>query len=781
MPAVDRVNIGGFPAELTSFVGRRREVGAVKRLLGEGRLVTLTGVGGTGKTRLALRVATELRRALPDGVWFVDLTQPHGSDLLITEVQNPDVLAYLIGTALGFREQSNSPPLRLLADQLSAKHMLLVLDNCEQLIPACAVMVDTLLHSCPKLRILVTSRELLGIAAEQTYALPPLLIPRPRYRPDPKETSQYESVALFVARAEVTAPGFRLTEQNHLAVADICRRLDGLPLALELAAARIRALTPEQILDRLSNRFALLNRGLRTAPERQQTLRACMAWSFDLCTKPEQRLWERLSVFNGGFQLDAVEGVCTDEILPKADILDLVTGLVDKSIIVFDDKGEFPRYRMLETIREYGQEELNRRAEEASLRRRHADWYLHRAEEAEREWFGPNQSRHCRWLRTEHGNLRVTFDFYLRTQDNRRLALRLAGTLWFYWLVFGLVLEGRDWLRRALKANTEGTRDRAVAQWIDGHLATVQGDLDAATSQLEAAHDLARELGDRMTQARAIKRLGAVAMHRGDHKRAEELLLDALARLESLDKENASVAHVLIALALNGYLGGDFAAAARHAEQIVAICRPRGDRYLLAHGLNVLARIEFALGRYEPATAYAREALTLRRDLPDAMTLIFSLDLLTEITAAAGDYERAATLIGAARDRWQTFATSVRQWKVLAEPRHEWEIRTREALGDAAFAAAVQRGMQFTIDDIMSYALGQNVKPKRNADSAEPNVRLTRREAQVAELVAQGMSNKQIATKLVISQRTAEGHIQQIMQKLGFTSRTQIVRWSHHQ
>jgi non-specific serine/threonine protein kinase len=781
MPAVDRVKVGGSPAELTSFVGRRREVGAVKRHLSEGRLVTLTGVGGTGKTRLALRVATELRRAFPDGVWFVDLTQPHGSELLTTEVQNPDVLAYLVGAALGFQDQSTSPPLRLLADQLSATHMLLVLDNCEQLIPACAIMVDTLLHSCPELRILATSRELLGIAAEQTYAVPPLLIPVPRYRPDPTETSQYESVALFVARAVVAAPGFQLTEQNHLAVADICRRLDGLPLALELAAARIRALAPDQILDRLSNRFALLNRGLRTAPERQQTLRACVAWSFDLCSKPEQRLWERLSVFNGGFQLDAVEGICTDEILPETDILDLVTGLVDKSIIVFDDKGEFPRYRMLETIREYGQEELDRRAEEASLRRRHADWYLHRAEEAEREWFGPDQSRRCRWLRTEHGNLRVTFDFYLRTEDSRRLALRLAGTLWFYWLVFGLVLEGRDWLRRALDANPDGTRDRAVAQWIDGHLATVQGDLDAATSQLEAAHDLARDLGDSMTQARAIKRLGAVAMHRGDHERAEELLLDALARLESLDKDNASVAHVLIALAMNGYLGGNFATATRHAEQIVAICRPRGDQYLLAHGLNVRARVEFALGRYEPATAYAREALILRRNLPDAMTLIFSLDLLTEITAAAGDYERAATLIGAARDRWQTFATSVRHWKVMAEPHHEWETRTRKALGDAAFAAAVRRGMQFTIDDIMSYALGQNVKPTPNADTSEPHVRLTRREAQVAELVAQGMSNKQIATKLVISQRTAEGHIQQIMQKLGFTSRAQIIHWSHDQ
>ena len=774
---MDRVKIGSLPAELTSFVGRRQEVRDVKGLLTDSRLVTLTGVGGTGKTRLALRVATELRRAFPDGVWFVDLTQPHGSDLLTTEVQDPDMLADLVGTTLGIREQSTQPPLRLLAEQLAARQLLLVMDNCEQLIPACAILADALLRSCPDLRILATSRELLCIAGELIYPVPPLPAPDERHRRALTGLDQYESVALFVARAQAVRAGFLLTEQNHLAVADICRRLDGLPLAVELAAAHLRVLAPQQILDRLTNRFALLSRGRRDAPQRQQTLRACVEWSFDLCSKPERRLWARLSVFNGGFQLDAVEAICADEVLPEADVLDLVAGLVDKSILICDDHGRRVRYRMLETIREYGQEELVLRGEEAVLRRRHADWHLHRAGVAEREWFGPRQEEWCQWLRVEHRNLRVAFDFYLTAQDSRQQALHLAGTLWFYWLVFGLVREGRDWSRRALEVNPEGTRDRAAALWGDGHLASVQGDLEAADRLLAEARDLAGELGDEVTQARALKRLGAVAMHRGDLEQADGLLADALARLEIL-REDVSIVHARIALAMNHYLRGDLTAAAQQSERTLAICRQRGDRYLAAHALNVLARVEFAHGRLKSAVTYAQEAVELRRTLPEALTLIFSLDLLAEITTAAGDYERAATLVGAARNSWQPFATSVRRWKIMAEPRQQWETRTRQALGEAAFVAAVRRGAEFTVDDIISYALGKEIEQAPGADPDKPEVLLlTRRERQIAELVAQGMSNKQIAAKLVISQRTAEGHVERILRKLGLTSRTQLASW----
>jgi predicted ATPase/DNA-binding CsgD family transcriptional regulator len=778
MPTVDRGKVGSLPPELTSFVGRRRQVGDVKRLLADGRLVTLTGAGGTGKTRLALRVAADVRRAFPDGVWFVDLTQLHGAGMLTMEVQDPDVLAHLVGATLGLREQSAGPPLRTLADQLAGRQVLLVLDNCEHLIPACAYLADALLRACAGVRALATSREPLAIAGEVLFPVPPLPVPDPRHRPELAGLIRYDSVALFVARANAALPGFQLTEQNHVAVADLCHRLDGLPLAIELAAARIRVLEPQQILDRLTNRFALLSRGSRSAPQRQQTLRACVEWSFDLCAKPERILWARLAVFAGGFQLDAVEGICADDTLPADDLLELVAGLVDKSILIRDngDHGQ-ARYRMLETIREYGLEKLGEAGEEAILRRRHADWHLRLAEQAEREWFGPEQGSWCQRMRAEHANLRIGFDFYLATPDCQHRGLRLAGALWFYWLVFGLAQEGRDWLRRATEINIEPTPDLATALWINGHLASMQGDLDAATRLLETAHDLARELGDELTQARAMKRLGAVAMHRGDLDRANALLVDALARLNALDETGASTMHARVILALTSYLRGDFAAAAELGQQTRTICQTRGDQYLLAHVLNNLGRTELARGNLQPAAAYVEEALKLRRSLPDAMTLIFSLDLLFEITASAGDYERAATLIGAARHRWQPFGLSVHQWKFLTEPHQEWETRTREALGNAKFTAAVRRGAELTLDEIIAYALGENIKPVSGPKADNPEQQLTRREAQIAELVAQGMSNKQIAAKLVISQRTAESHVEHILQKLGFVSRAQVASW----
>jgi predicted ATPase len=321
MPTAGRATIGNLSAEVTSFVGRRREVGEVKRALAESRLVTLTGVGGTGKTRLAVRVAGDLRRVFGDGVWFVDLTQLHGPELVARELQDPDVLAFLVTATLGLRQAGGSP-LQTLVGELADRRMLLVLDNCEHLLPGSAVFADRLLRGCPEVRILATSREPLAIAGEVLLPVPPLSAPDLRQRPSLAELGRCESVALFLARVQAAVPAFQLTQANHVAVAELCHRLDGLPLAIELAAARVRALAPEQILGRMADRFALLSRGSRSAPERQQTLRACVDWSFDLCAKEERLLWARLSVFVGGFELDAVEGVCADEKLAEVDLLE---------------------------------------------------------------------------------------------------------------------------------------------------------------------------------------------------------------------------------------------------------------------------------------------------------------------------------------------------------------------------------------------------------------------------------------------------------------------------
>ena len=337
------------------------------------------------------------------------------------------MLAFLVTATLGLREQGGGSPLRGLVGQLADRQLLLILDNCEHLIPASAIFADALLRGCPGLRILATSREPLAIAGEMLFPVPPLPAPDPGQRPSLAELGRYEAAALFLARAQAVAPGFGLTADNHLAVAELCHRLDGLPLAIELAAARIRTLAPQQILDRLSDRFRLLSRGNRAAPERQQTLRACVDWSFDLCAKPERILWARASVFTGGFELDAVEGVCADEHLPEADLLELVAGLVDKSILTREDVGashaEAARYRMLETIRDYGQDKLGEAGEDAVLRRRHRDWHQQLAARTRAEGVSDRSAYWMARLTREHPNLCAALEFCLTEPGGAEAAL----------------------------------------------------------------------------------------------------------------------------------------------------------------------------------------------------------------------------------------------------------------------------------------------------------------------------------------------------------------------
>jgi len=780
MPVKPAGTVGNIPAELTSFIGRKREVGQVKRHLSDAPLVTLNGVGGAGKTRLALRVATQLRRAFPDGVWFVDLTQLHQPGPLTADDQTAETLACLVAATLGVRGQEREA-LPLVVQHLADRSALLVLDNCEHVIAAAAVLANALLRGCPRLRVLATSREPLAVSGETLFAVQPLSLPDPRQRLSPTAATQCESVALFLARGQTAVHGFHLTADNQSAVADICHYLDGLPLAIELTASRLRILNPQQILDRLDRRFAVVSRGSRTAPERQQTLWGCVSWSFDLCTDRERRLWARLSVFAGGFDLAAVEGICADDDLPATTMLDLVTGLMDKSIVVTDDLAGLGRYRMLMTISHYGSLKLRESGEESTLGERHAQWYLRQAEQAEREWFGPEQVEWCRRMQLEHANQRAAFDFLCAEPERRHRAVRLAAALWFYWLIFGQVPEGRDWLRRAGEIVGEPTKDQAKGLWVQGHLASVQGDLDTAVRLLEQAQELARELRDPLTEARAAKRLGAVAMHSGDLTRAEALLDDALAQLEVLDETGASTAHAQVALALTRFLRGDLAGAVELGDRTVVSCQQRNDHYLLAYALNVLARAEFALGRLQSAAAHAKQAVWVRKTLPDSMTLMFSLDLLSWITAAAGDHERAATLAGAAGRIWQTFEPSIRRWQFLAEHHDEWEARIRTALGESAYSTALRRGAQLTIEDTISYAAGKTTTssdiPK--AATGKPDTTLTRREREIADLVARCLSNQQIADELMISKRTAEGHVERILQKLGFRSRVQIVTWVH--
>ena len=784
MPMAARAVLGNLPAELTSFVGRDREVGEVKRRLAGARLVSLVGVGGTGKTRLALRVAGQVQRAFPHGVWFVDLTQLHDVGLIGQEVQDPDVLAFLVKATLGLREQGGGPPLRVLTEQLADRQMLLILDNCEHLLPACAVLANTLLRGCPGMRILVTSREPLAVAGEMLLPIPPLSAPDPGQRPSLAALSRCESVALFLTRAQAALPGFELTEENHAAVADLCHRLDGLPLAIELAAAQVRVLALDQIVERIADRFGLLSRGSRNAPERQQTLGACVNWSFDLCAKPERMLWARLSVFAGGFELDAVEGVCADETLPEADLLDLVTGLMDKSILTRADigDGQAPtvRYQMLETIREYGHQKLHRAGEDVALRRRHRDWYERLVTRASVEGVIDRPAYWMARLTREQSNLRAALELGLTEPRGAEATLRLAVSLPpHYWSGSGLLGEGRRWLDRALAQASPPTALRARAFLINSHLATWQGDADAAMRLLDEGEELARRLDASPELGHAASIRGVGALYGNDLPVAVESLTRAWTMLSKTpDADLYLYLNVLTGLGVAAGMAGDYERASACHQEMLAIVEPRGGgrHRSLARWLGGL--IDWHRGDLEQAAEQEMEALRLQDTWgsDDQFVTAVCLELLAWITVAQQRYRRAATLLGAADARWTDVGTPVTANLQHAGHRSACERQTRDALGDTAFADTVARGRALPYEDAIAYAL-EEPRQRPSTPHEDASTALTRREREVADLMAQGLSNREIAGRLVISQRTAESHVEHILTKLGLANRAQVAAW----
>jgi predicted ATPase/DNA-binding CsgD family transcriptional regulator len=768
---------GDLPVEATSFVDRRREISEAKQVLSTARLLTLTGTGGVGKTRLALRVAAAMRRAFADGVWLVELAQ----------IRDRTLVAHTVTQALQIHDDTGREPLGLLVDFLRERHVLLVLDNCEHLVHECAGLADAVLREAAGLRILATSREALRVAGEQVLPVGPLPIPEHNRSRSARTGSRDAAMALFAERATAVLPAFAVTRENREQVAGICRRLDGLPLAIELAAARLRVLSTHEILARLDDRFRLLTTGPRTVPARHRTLQAAIDWSFRLCSAAEQALWARASVFAGSFGLPAAEQICTEEIrtdqdLPADSIVEVLAGLVDKSILLRDDHSTGARYRFLETLQQYGQNTLRESGQQAWLRRRHADWYLHLAEQGEREWFGPDQAAWLRRLRLEHANLRLALEFYLSTPGQTQTGLRLAAALWFYWGHSAALTEGRHWLERALRLDTRPSRHRAKALCAIGFIASHQGDLQAAVRWSGEARELARQLGDASILAWATERAGTCAMFGGDLDRAGPLLEQALAEYHALS-EPADPGAVLarIALAATRVLRGDLAGTVELCQEARTICQARGDRTYLAYALALLARAEWAGGNLEEAATHAQEAVRLRRSAPDPANLALSVAHVAWIAETSGECERAAVLLGAAHHITRTFGISgLLHSPAFAVPHRECQARTRQALGALAFEAAFGRGAELDLDQAIAYALGESPQPVPAAPAAtndEPLAPLTRREQQVAHLVAQGLSNKDIAARLVIAQRTAEGHVGRILTKLGFTTRTQLAAW----
>ncbi|MFC9838490.1 protein kinase [Rhodococcus sp. NPDC127530] len=754
----DSGRTGGLPLELTSFVDRRTELAEATNLLATSRLVTLTGIGGVGKTRLAVRVATKAQRNFSDGVTLVELA----------ELLDDSLLAGVVAAALGLRDQSARPSHEALVDFLAPRDLLLVLDNCEQVVAAAAKLAETLLRACPRLRILATSREPLGIGGETALLIPPLPVPDPDHLP--KGLPRNDAVTLFAERGAAAVPGFELTEDNKVTIARICQRLDGLPLPIELAAARLRAMTPDQILQRLTDRYLLLTRGSRDAPSRQQTLRMCIDWSYDLCTPVERRMWAQLSVFAGSFELEAAEQVCDGD--DAVDLLDTVTFLVDKSILTREESGSAVRFRMLETLRAYGREKAQETGDYTELRRRHRDWCERLAVEAESDWISSRQLALIAKLGREQPNIREALEFCV--SDNPDSGVRIAAALYPYWLSRGLFSEGRRWLDRLLaRQPSEPTSDRAKALYAGAVLAGVQGDIPASDTLAEEAQALAARTTDPVVRAHIDHAIGYAALFGGR-------LPDARAHLEKAAqvftaRNDVFEVAAVVGLGMTHDLLNDTERAIECHERILAITEAQGESVYRSYSLWALAVAVWRLGERARAVRILGQALQLDRRVNDRLNASVCVQALAWIAADEQNMDRAVVLMGAAEALTLSVGSSTVLVPGLSVYQDECERRTREAMSGQAFAAAHRKGAALGFDAAVSYALGEQVSP--SSTSSGPSPKPTKREREVAALIAEGLTNKEIAARLVISPRTAQGHVEHLLTKLGFNSRAQIAAW----
>lgn len=753
----------GMPVELTSFVGRRQDVGAVRQLCSATRLVTLTGIGGVGKTRLAFRVANELRRAFPDGVHPVQLAA----------LADPALLPHTVLDALGIREQSARAPMTVLIERLRTRRLLLILDNCEHLVEAVADLADRVLRNAPGVRILATSRQALRIAGEYVYPVAPLPAPHPDTALTPGTALQYPSVMLFAERSAAVLPAFELTPDNEGAVVRLCQRLEGIPLAIELAAVRLRVLTVEELVDRLDNRFELLREGYRNLPCRHQTLQALVDWSYDLCTPGEQLLWARSSIFADGFALDALEEVCTDKALPRGAVLDTVTGLLEKSVLLRDEQPGQARFRMLETLRAYGQARLAEAGALTELGRRHRDWCLDLIEVSGEEWVGPRQQELATRLQLEHANLRRALEYCMSKPGEARAGLRMSAVPWL-WGGTGHLTEGRLWLDRALALDTEPSHERAWALATAAYISIFQGDDEAIASLPEAALELATRLNDPAAIAYSTHVLGMRQTLSDDPASAIPLLTEALEGYASSTVQAQYPDSLRIELAAAHLLHRQIDEAAAVVDALFEQCTANGDQWNLSYAQWGRGYVALLRGRPGEAEAELHKALSIKRALHDTLGVTFTLELLAWTAAAKTESDRAATLLGATDRLWH----SVVGTRHLTDQGEEFEQLARTSAGDAEFDRAFARGAVLGMEEAIALALRECVQPASGESDNAPGLSsLTRRQREVAMLVADGMSNNEIAGKLVVSPRTAEGHVEGILTKLGFTSRTQIASW----
>jgi predicted ATPase/DNA-binding CsgD family transcriptional regulator len=758
----------------TSFVGRRQQLAEIRDRLGAGRLVSLIGPGGVGKTRLARQAGAQFSRLFGDGVSIVELES----------ISEPDDIPSALVLALGIDDQSSRDPMAKVVDHLIDREMLIIVDNCEHVLAGAVTVIDVILRSAGKVKVLTTTRIALGITEEIRYPVPQLSIPDAGESHTAAGLWHYESVQLLVERAEAAVPGFELIDENAAAAARLCVQLEGLPLAIELAVARLRTLTLEQIVDRLSDRFALLTTGSRSAEPRQQTLRALIDWSYALCTPAEQLMWSRVSVFAGGFDLAAVEGICAQDGSngnPETSILDLLGALVDQSIIYVDTRrASTRRFRMLETIREYGSERLAASGECALYRERHRRYFLALAKSIADDWCGPDQQQAVQQLSDERENLRAVMD-NCTTDQQYEVAVELVGALRFRWYADGYLAQGRRWADEALDRPGPGPEPspaRATALWTVAWVCILQGDYYVADRRIAECAEVAAAVNDPVAAAYVFKLRGLSAFFRGDRESALGFYAEAVTALRAVGD-------------LSGYLGAAFQYALVLAlegrssesrqitEEALAVSTTHGERWNHSYIQWVCGVDRYLLGDLAAAEEYGRQALSLHRVFDHSVGTALMTELLAWVAESAGQFERAAQLLGAASALWERTGTGIAAFgNGLFALHADCEARLRRTLTAAQMRNAWQAGTaRNSRGEIVAFALHEPTPT--TVAATEPDHPITDRQLEIAELVAQGMTNKDIAERLVLSIRTVESHIERSLIRLGFTSRTQLAAWVH--